>query len=70
MLFEISRNPVSSTSSNNTNSLKQQFVSKQFICLEPNSFLVYVYSHGFVPKTSKADSRKTRTADPWSGPLV
>lgn len=63
MLSEVSRNPVSDTSNNNTKFLKQQFVPKQFMCLEPNSFLLYVYSYGFAPKTSKANGRKNPTAD-------
>lgn len=70
MLFEISRDPVSNTSINNTIFLKQQFVSKQFMWLEPNLFLVFVYLHGFVPETSKANDRKIPTADSSSGPLV
>lgn len=63
MLFETSRNPVSNTSSDNTEFLKHRFVPKQFMCLGPNSFLVYVYLYGFFPKANNANGRKTPTAD-------
>lgn len=69
MLFETSRNSVSNTSGNDAKILKQLFVSKQFMCFEPISFLVYTCSQRLVLKNSKHIARKNSTADFLLGPL-